>query len=461
MRAVRGEPVPHTPVWFMRQAGRSLPEYLKVREGVGMLESCMDPDLVTEITLQPVRRYGVDAAIFFSDIVLPLKAVGVDLDIKPGVGPVVASPVRTLADVEAIPDLTPEHVPSSPQAVRRLVAELGGTPLIGFAGAPFTVASYLVEGGPSREHALDQGDDVRRPRRLGRADAQDRRHLRGLPRGAGRGRRVGAVQLFDSWAGALTPADYAAYVMPHSAEVLARAGALGVPRIHFGVGTANLLGLMGEAGGDVVGVDWRTPLATAIGQVGDRAVQGNLDPTLVFAPTEVMTARAAEIIEAGRAARGHVFNLGHGVLPSTDPGQLERLTEFVQSYALSGARRPLPGGDDVPGRRLGVRCRLSPAGSRVGLGRASRPLPRRGAPGGRLLRGGLLGCRLLGRRAGSEADPHGAGIRLVDVDVALRAHQVDQLGGAVVLAPRTTARPGSRGWPPMTGTPSRRRGRCW
>src|SRR5262245_34914810 len=331
LRATRGEPVDHTPVWYMRQAGRSLPEYLKVREGIGMLESCMNPDLVTEITLQPVRRYGVDAAIFFSDIVLPLKAVGVDLDIKPGTGPVVASPVRTLADVEAIADLDPSHVPYITEAVTSLVAELGSTPLIGFAGAPFTVASYLVEGGPSREHALTKA------MMFGAPEVWDAlmRKIAGISAAylevqvaAG----ASAVQLFDSWAGALTPTDYADHVRPHSAEVLARAGALGVPRIHFGVGTANLLGLMGEAGADVVGVDWRTPLATAIGQVGDRAVQGNLDPTLVFAPTEVMTARAAEIIEAGRAARGHVFNLGHGVLPSTDPDQLQRLTEFVQSY---------------------------------------------------------------------------------------------------------------------------------
>lgn len=333
LRAVRGEPVPHTPVWFMRQAGRSLPEYRKVREGVGMLESCMDADLVTEITLQPVRRYGVDAAIFFSDIVLPLKAVGVDLDIKPGVGPVVASPVRTLADVEAIPDLTPEHVPYVTQAIGQLVRELGGTPLIGFAGAPFTVASYLVEGGPSRDHALTKA------MLFGAPDVWDAlmRKIAGIAAAyleiqvaAG----ASAVQLFDSWAGALTPADYRASVMPHSTAVLERVGALGVPRIHFGVGTANLLGLMGEAGADVVGVDWRTPLGTAIGQVGDRAVQGNLDPTLVFAPTDVMTARAAEVIEAGRAAKGHVFNLGHGVLPSSDPDQLARLTEFVQSYPL-------------------------------------------------------------------------------------------------------------------------------
>ncbi len=333
MRAVRGEPVTHTPVWYMRQAGRSLPEYRRLREGVGMLESCMDPDLVTEITLQPVRRYGVDAAIFFSDIVLPLKAVGVDLDIKPGVGPVVAAPVRTLADVAAIPDLEPGHVPFITQAVGRLVAELGATPLIGFAGAPFTVASYLVEGGPSREHALTKA------MMFGAPEVWDAlmRKIAGISAAylevqvaAG----ASAVQLFDSWAGALAPIDYTTYVMPYSADVLARAGTLGVPRIHFGVGTANLLDLMGEAGADVVGVDWRTPLAAAIGQVGERAVQGNLDPTLVFAPTEVMTARAAEIIEAGRTARGHVFNLGHGVLPSTDPDQLQRLTEFVQSYPL-------------------------------------------------------------------------------------------------------------------------------
>jgi uroporphyrinogen decarboxylase len=333
LKAARGEPVSHTPVWFMRQAGRSLPEYLAVREGVGMLESAMDPDLIVEITLQPVRRYGVDAAIFYSDIVLPLKAVGVDLDIKPGVGPVVASPVRTLADVAAIPDLSPEHVPFVTAAVGGLVAELGGTPLIGFAGAPFTVASYLVEGGPSKEHAKTKAMMFGAPDvwdALMRKIAQISAAYLEVQVAAG----ASAVQLFDSWAGALTPADYEAFVMPHSARVLEQAGRLGVPRIHFGVGTTNLLGLMGEAGADVVGVDWRTPLATAIPQVGDRAVQGNLDPTLVFAPTDVMTARAAEVIEAGRAARGHIFNLGHGVIPSTDPDQLKRLTEFVQAYPL-------------------------------------------------------------------------------------------------------------------------------
>ncbi|MEQ6900254.1 uroporphyrinogen decarboxylase [Nocardioides sp. YIM 152588] len=337
LKAARGEAVPHTPVWFMRQAGRSLPEYLKVREGVAMLDACADPEMIVEITLQPVRRYGVDAAIFFSDIVLPLKAVGVDLDIVPGVGPVVAKPVETLADVEAIPDLTPEHIGFITEAVRGLVGELatvnGGTPLIGFAGAPFTVASYLVEGGPSKEHAKTKALMFSQP------DVWDAlmRKIAGIASAflatqvaAG----ASAVQLFDSWAGALTPADYVRYVKPHSARVLAEVGELGVPRIHFGVGTSNLLAEMGDAGADIVGVDWRTPLDRAIEVVGDRGVQGNLDPTLVFAPTDVMTARAAEVIEAGRAARSHIFNLGHGVIPSTDPDQLARLTEFVQSYPV-------------------------------------------------------------------------------------------------------------------------------
>jgi uroporphyrinogen decarboxylase len=330
LKAARGEPAPYTPVWFMRQAGRSLPEYRRVREGVSMLDSCTRPDLVTEITVQPVRRYGVDAAILFSDIVLPLKAVGVDLDIVPGTGPVVAKPVSTLADVAAIPDLTPAHVPFVTESVHLLVRELGATPLIGFAGAPFTVASYLVEGGPSKDHARTKA------LMFGARDVWDAlmRKIAGIAAAylqvqvaAG----ASAVQLFDSWAGALSRADYERFVMPHSAAVLASVP--GVPRIHFGGGTGTLLGLMAEAGADDVGVDWRTPLPSAIDVVGDRAVQGNHAPPLRFAPPEVMPARAGENTEAGRAAKGHIFNLGHGVIPSTDPDQLARLTHFVQEHS--------------------------------------------------------------------------------------------------------------------------------
>jgi len=328
LRAARGEPVPHTPVWFMRQAGRSLPEYLAIREGVSMLESCMRPDMVAEITLQPVRRYGVDAAIFFSDIVLPLKAIGVDLDIVPGVGPVVAEPVRTLADVARIPDLTPEHVPFITESVRMLVAELGGTPLIGFAGAPFTVASYLVEGGPSKDHARTKALMFGAPdvwsALLDKIAAISAAYL-DVQVAAG----ASAVQLFDSWAGALTRPDYERHVLPFSRKVLESVGRRGVPRIHFGVGTGEILDLMGAAGAEVVGVDWRVPLGEGVRRVGGRCVQGNLDPTLVFAPTDVMLARADEVLEAGRAAPGHIFNLGHGVIPSTDPDQLKRLTDHV------------------------------------------------------------------------------------------------------------------------------------
>ena len=334
LKAARGETPQHTPVWFMRQAGRALPEYHRARAGVAMLDSCMNADLITEITLQPVRRYGVDAAIFFSDIVLPLKSVGMDIDIKPGVGPVVADPIRTMADVERIPDLTPDQVPYITQAVRNLVAELGGTPLIGFAGAPFTVSSYLVEGGPSKEYAKTKA------LMFGAPDVWDAlmRKVAGISAAflevqvaAG----ASAIQLFDSWAGAVNPADYRTYVRPYSAAVLERAGALGVPRIHFGVNSAMLLDQMGEAGADVVGVDWRTPLEYGIEKIGpERGVQGNLDPTLVFAPTGVMLQRAGDIIEAGKRAKGHIFNLGHGVIPSTDPDQLKKLAEFVQGYPI-------------------------------------------------------------------------------------------------------------------------------
>ncbi|HZI98683.1 MAG TPA: uroporphyrinogen decarboxylase [Actinomycetales bacterium] len=331
LRACRGEPVPHTPVWFMRQAGRSLPEYLRVREGTTMLEACRRPELVTEITMQPVRRYGVDAAILFSDIVVPLHAAGVDLEIVPGTGPVVASPVRTAEDVEALPSLDPAQVDDVAESVRLLVRELGDTPLIGFAGAPFTLASYLVEGGPSRNHehtkALMYGDPGLWDALMQRLAAVATTYLR-LQIEAG----AGAVQLFDSWVGALPRADYERFVQPHSAAVLAGIADLGVPRIHFGVGTGELLGSMGEAGADVVGVDFRLPLDEAAARVGPhRSLQGNLDPALLFAPWDAVEARVLATLEAGRAARGHVFNLGHGVIPTTDPDVLHRVVDLVHS----------------------------------------------------------------------------------------------------------------------------------
>ncbi|MGW4777616.1 uroporphyrinogen decarboxylase [Streptomyces filamentosus] len=329
LKACRREPVPHTPVWFMRQAGRSLPEYLKVREGIPMLESCMRPELVKEITLQPVRRHRVDAAIYFSDIVVPLKAIGVDLDIKPGVGPVVAEPIRTRADLDRLRDLTPDDVHYVTEAIGMLTEELGETPLIGFAGAPFTLASYLVEGGPSRNHehtkALMYGDPQLWADLLDRLAEITSAFLKvQIEAGAS------AVQLFDSWVGALAPADYRRSILPASAKVFDAVAGYGVPRIHFGVGTGELLGLMGEAGADVVGVDWRVPLDEAARRVGPgKALQGNLDPAVLFASTEVVEAKADEVLSAAKDLEGHVFNLGHGVMPSMDPDALTRLVAYV------------------------------------------------------------------------------------------------------------------------------------
>jgi uroporphyrinogen decarboxylase len=331
LRACRRQAVPHTPVWFMRQAGRSLPEYRKIREGVGMLESCRRPDLVTEITLQPVRRHNVDAAVLFSDIVVPIAAAGVDLDIVAGTGPVVAEPIRTADDLDRLRPITAGDVGFVAEAVRQLVGELGPTPLIGFAGAPFTLASYLIEGGPSRTYtrtkAMMYGDPVLWHALLGRLAEITLAFLR-TQIDAG----VSAVQLFDSWAGALSEVDYREFVLPHSSAVLAGLAGAGVPRIHFGVGTAVLLSAMGEAGADVVGVDWRTPLDQATKVVGpDRAVQGNLDPAVLFAGREVVQREARRVVEQGRATPGHVFNLGHGVLPDTDPDNLTRLVDFIHS----------------------------------------------------------------------------------------------------------------------------------
>jgi uroporphyrinogen decarboxylase len=331
IQACRRQPVSRTPVWFMRQAGRSLPEYRRVREGVSMLDACTHPELITEITMQPLRRYDVDAAILFSDIVVPLRAVGIDVDIQAGIGPVVGTPVRTSADLERLRALDPGDVPYVTEAVQMLVAELGDRPLIGFAGGPFTLASYLVEGGPSKNHdqtkALMYGDPWLWHALMGRLADITISFLQ-VQVAAG----ASAVQLFDSWVGAVGPDDYRQAIFPHTSRIFAALEAADVPRIHFGVGTGELLGLMGEAGADVVGVDWRVPLDEAVRRVDPgKALQGNLDPAVLLAPWEVIEDRARDVIGRGRTAEGHVFNLGHGVLPETDPGVLARLADLVHT----------------------------------------------------------------------------------------------------------------------------------
>jgi uroporphyrinogen decarboxylase len=331
LRTARGERGSRPPVWFMRQAGRSLPEYRALRVGNAMLDACRDPEMITEITLQPVRRHGVDAAIFFSDIVVPLVAIGVGIDIVAGVGPVIDHPIRTEADLAVLRDLDRSDVGYVAEAVGMLVGPLGETPLIGFAGAPFTLASYLIEGGPSRDHArtkaLMHGAPELWHALLERLASIARDFLR-VQIDAG----ASAVQLFDSWAGALSKSDYERYVLPHSRAVLEPLGGLGVPRIHFGVGTGEFLDSMRTAGADVVGVDWRVPLDDAARRVGPGAVvQGNLDPALLLADWSVIESEVRRIVAEGRAADGHIFNLGHGVLPETDPEVITRVVALVQS----------------------------------------------------------------------------------------------------------------------------------
>lgn len=327
IRAARGQAGPR-PVWFMRQAGRSLPEYREIRAGVGMLEACFTPDLITEITLQPVRRHGVDAAILFSDIVVPLKALGLDLDIQPGVGPVVAQPFRGWADLDRLPNLDPDQVSAVAAGAQGVVA---GTdvPLIGFAGAPFTLASYLIEGGPSRNHAQTKAlmhSDPKLWHALAERLAAIAATFLRVQVLAG----ASAIQLFDSWAGSLSLADYRQFVLPHSARVLAEIGDLGVPRIHFGVGTGELLGAMSEPEVEVVGVDYRVSLAAAARRVRPgRALQGNLDPALLGADPTVLRHAVERILAEGDALPGHIFNLGHGVLPETDPDVLTAVVAWV------------------------------------------------------------------------------------------------------------------------------------
>ncbi|HXD28892.1 MAG TPA: uroporphyrinogen decarboxylase [Arthrobacter sp.] len=329
--AYRGGIPARRPVWFMRQAGRSLPEYRTLREGTNMLDSCLRPEMASEITLQPVRRHGVDAAIFFSDIVIPLKLAGVDVDIVPGVGPVLGEAVRTAADVARLPQLTDASLDPIREAVALTVAELGSTPLIGFAGAPFTVAAYMVEGKPSRDHLG--------PRRMMHTDPGTWRALADwaseasgaflraqLEAGASAG------QLFDSWAGSLSLADYEEFVEPASARALASVKDLGMPLVHFGTGTGELLPAMRDAGADVVGVDYRLPLAEASRRLGGNTVlQGNIDPALLAAPWDVLEEHVRAVLASGDEAPSHVVNLGHGVPPDADPAVLTRLVELVHS----------------------------------------------------------------------------------------------------------------------------------
>jgi uroporphyrinogen decarboxylase len=322
-----GKPVDRVPVWFMRQAGRSLPEYRAVREKAGMLDVIRTPELAAEVTLQPVRRLGVDAAILFSDIVVPLVAVGVDVDLSPG--PVVAEPFHGPADLARLRPLEPEaDMPYVLETVRRLVAELD-VPLIGFAGAPFTLASYLVEGGATKTFGRTKALMHAEPELW--ADLLDR--LAGIVVASLRAQveaGAAAVQVFDSWAGALHPADYRRSVLPASRKVFAGVADLGVPRIHFGVGTGELLELLAEAGPDVVGVDWRVPLDRARRRLGpDVAVQGNLDPAVCLAPWDVVAREARAVLDANAGRPGHVFNLGWGVLPESDPDVLRRLVDLV------------------------------------------------------------------------------------------------------------------------------------
>ena len=336
LAAATGRKPSRIPVWFMRQAGRSLPEYRALREQHAMLAACFDSELVCEITLQPVRRHGVDAAILFSDIVVPLRAAGIALDIVPDVGPVIEHPIRTAADVSGLRPLAPENVSSVADAVKLIVNALGEVPLIGFAGAPFTLASYLVEGGPSRHHERTKAMMLGEPQTwhaLMSALTDVTIAFLQMQIDAG----VDAIQVFDSWAGALSLADYTEYVFPHSARVFGTLSAAGVPMTHFGVGTAELLGAMSAAGATVVGVDWRTSLTGAAAPVQTgTALQGNLDPGVLLAGWPVVAAAARKVVDDGRravdaGAAGHVFNLGHGVLPDTDAEIVTELVALVHS----------------------------------------------------------------------------------------------------------------------------------
>ena len=329
-RACRRELVERTPVWFMRQAGRSLPEYRELRKHHDLFSVCRQPELCAEVTLQPVRAHDVDAAVMFADIMLPVIGMGVDVELVENVGPVIANPVRTNDDVERlrVPD-PQEAVPFILEAVRLVRAELPAEKaVIGFAGGPFTVAGYLIEGKPTREFVQTKRCMYAQPEvwhaLMDKLADTFVAYLRAkVTAGAD------VIQLFDSWVGTLSAEDYEEFVAPYSARVLA---AVDVPTIHFGTGTTHLLPAMREAGGDVIGLDWRIPIEGGWEIVGpDRGVQGNLDPALLLGPFERVAAAANRILDAVAGRRGHIFNLGHGVLPDTDPADLARLVELVHA----------------------------------------------------------------------------------------------------------------------------------
>lgn len=333
VRALWGEPVERSPVWFMRQAGRSLPEYRELRRGRSLMELARTPELAAEVTLQPVRRHGVDAAILFSDIVVPLAAIGVDVEIQPGVGPVVAQPVRSAADVRRLRPLEPgEDMPELAATVRMLCSQLD-VPLIGFAGGPFTLASYLVEGGPSkaqaRAKALMLSDPALFRDLMSRLVSIAAASLRAQVEAG-----AAAIQVFDSWIGSLSRAQYERHVAPSSKALLTELADLGVPRVAFGLGTGHLLEAIAATGPDAIGLDWRTPLGEARRRLGPAMpLQGNLDPTALLAPWSVAQAEVEAVLWQA-PARGYVFNLGHGVLPDTPPDVPARIVEVVHEHAL-------------------------------------------------------------------------------------------------------------------------------
>jgi uroporphyrinogen decarboxylase len=337
LRACRGESVEHVPVWFMRQAGRSLPEYRALRGTGSILQAIGDPALACEVTMQPVRRYGVDAAILFSDIVVPYEAIGFGVDVIPGRGPVIAQPFATTSDLARLRDLNEIDIAHVTQTVDLVVKELAvsDTPLIGFAGAPFTVASYLVEGGPTRDFAVIKGlmhaDPTLFDQLLDRLVAITVTFLRAQVQHGAR-----ALQLFDSWAGSLTRDEYERFALPATQRVLEGVKDLNVPTILFGVGTGELLGLMARAGSSVVGIDWHVDLDEGRRRVGDKAVQGNLDPTRCLNGVALGIDAARGVLARAGTQPGHIFNLGHGVLPSTDPAVLEAVVRVVHDEGRAG-----------------------------------------------------------------------------------------------------------------------------